>query len=904
MPFVCLIQEVFNLGMYLQGNGGIVMKTMKTDMYNKVTRMSESEVLNYFNSTRTGLTEKQVLASRKKYGSNKIIKTKKENMIIKTIKEFMNPFVLVLLALGIISFGTDYLFTEDKDLMTVFIIGIMIIISGTLNVLQTLKVTNEMNKLHSLVKMKAMLVRDKEEPKDTDMEELVVGDIIKLSAGDMILADARVLESKDLFISQASLTGESKTIEKVPSVYQKKDNRSMFDYKNLLFTGSNVISGSATAVVINVGEKTTYGNITSNLVQKKPQTSFEKGISEISLLLIRFMIVMVVLVLAINAYNKQDYLEATLFALSVAVGLTPEMLPMIVSTNMAKGASKISKQGSIIKNLNTVQNFGAIDVLCTDKTGTLTMDHVVLEYHRNVNDETSKQVLEDAFLNSHFQTGLKNLLDEAIVEACKKSLKIRIRDYQKIDEIPFDFKRRKMSVIIKNRQNRIKLITKGAIEEILDISTHAEVNGKVVKLNKEIKDRVLESVDKLNEDGFRVVGLATKDKLKKKEQFSVKDEEDMTLIGYLAFLDPPKKSAMEAIKTLNDNSVTVKVFTGDNERVTKAVCEKVGIDSDKVIYGQDTEKLNDKAVYKILKDNNIFVKLSPHQKQRLVRILRKNGHVVGFLGDGINDALSLKEADVGISVDTAVDISKESADVILLKKDLMILERGIIEGRKVFVNTVKYVNFTISSNFGNALSVLLASIFLPFLPILPIQALLLNLIYDTSCLALPWDNVDPENLVKPLKWEAKNVSSFMRSFGIISSVFDIISFLVFYFIFIPNILGGTYHQLNADQQSAFQSLFHNGWFLVSLFTQTLVIQFLRTDKKPFIESMSAKVVMISAILALVIGTIIPFTAASRSFGFTRLPASFYPYFIVIIVGYIACVLVIKHHYLKKHHSLF
>lgn len=880
------------------------MKTMKTDIYHKVTRMSGKETLSFLGSTRSGLTPKQVIASRAKYGANKIIKQKKEPLIWTMIKEFLNPFVLVLFALGVISFGTDYLFSDEKNLMTVCIIGAMIIISGTLNVVQTLKVSNEMSKLNSLVRMKAMLKRDGVAAADTDMEELVVGDIIQLSAGDMILADARVLEAKDLFISQSSLTGESKTIEKEPTIWKRKENRSIFDYKNLLFTGSNVISGSATAVVISVGENTSYGSITCNLANKKPQTSFEKGISNISMLLIRFMIIMVVLVFAINAYNKHDYIQATLFALSVAVGLTPEMLPMIVSTNLAKGAAKISKQGSIIKSLNTVQNFGAIDVLCTDKTGTLTMDHVVLEYHRDINGESSNQVLEDAYLNSNFQTGLKNLLDEAVIDASEKHLKLNIKNFQKVDEIPFDFKRRKMSVIVKDKNDKVKLITKGAIEEILDISTHAELNGKKVKLSPAIKKNVLESVEKLNGDGFRVIGVATKQKLKSKKSFCVDDEKDMVLTGYLAFLDPPKKSAIEAIKTLNAHSVDVKVFTGDNERVTKAVCEKVGIASDQVIYGQETDKLSDKEVYKILKENNIFVKLSPNQKQRLVKILRKHGHVVGFLGDGINDALALKESDVGISVDTAVDISKESADVILLKKDLMILERGIIEGRKVFVNTVKYINFTISSNFGNALSTLIASIFLPFLPILPIQALLLNLIYDTSCLALPWDNVDEENLRAPLKWDAKHVGNFMKSFGVVSTVFDIISFLVLYFVFIPMVLGGTYHLLNGDQQSAFQSLFHNGWFLVSLFTQTLVIQFLRTDKKPFIQSMAAKVVMVAALLALVVGTIIPFTAASASFGFTRLPMSFYPYFIAILVGYIASVLVVKAVYLKRHKSLF
>lgn len=860
---------------------------------------TREELLQFFHSTDHGMEEEQVEQAREQYGENSISYGKKTPFIVEVLKAYITPFTLVLIALGVISFITEYVLAApgDKDLFGVAIIFTMVIVSGTMTLIQSVRSNQAAEKLKSLVKVTAAVKRNGKYT-EISMEEIVCGDLVRLSAGDMIPADMRLLSAKDLFISQAALTGESYPVEKQAHAYEDA-TLSETSYDNLAFMGSNVISGSAEGIIISVGNQTLFGHVAQTLSEKPIKSSFEIGIHKTSMLLIKFMALMAPTVIVINGFTKGDWLEAFLFGLSVAVGLTPEMLPMIVTTNLVKGASVMANKGTVIKNLNAIQNFGAIDVLCTDKTGTLTQDKIILEYHMDCEGKEDDRVLRHAYLNSYYQTGLKNLLDVAIIEEAKETLATDSINYRKVDEIPFDFERRRMSVVVEDVAGKTQMITKGAIEEMLSISSYIDLGGIVSPLTKELRESVLAKVKDLNEDGLRVIGVAQKTNPSVVGEFSVKDESEMVLIGYLAFLDPPKETTKQALKALKDHGVAVKVLTGDNELVTRSVCRQVGLEINELITGEKISEMNDRELAQVAEDHEVFVKLNPQQKARLTTALRQNGHTVGFLGDGINDAPAMKVADIGISVDTAVDIAKESADVILLEKDLTILEKGLLSGRETFGNIMKYIKTTASSNFGNMFSVLIASTFLPFLPMLPLQILFLNLIYDVSCISLPWDQMDKEYLTEPKKWKASSIGKFMVYFGPTSSIFDITIYLLMYFVICPAVVGGNFHSLDAKQQVVFIALFHAGWFVESLWTQTLVLHALRTPKIPFLQSNATFAMFIITTLGIVVGSILPFTGFGAELGLLPLPGTYWIWLIVTVLAYLALVTMVKKVYIKK-----
>lgn len=868
-------------------------------MYAAFAGKTKQELLNFFHSTDQGMKDEQIEESREKYGENSISYGKKTPFIVEALKAYITPFTLVLIALGVISFITEYVLAApgDKDLFGVIIIFTMVIVSGTMTLVQSVRSNQAAEKLKSLVKVTAAVKRNGDYT-EIPMEEIVCGDLVRLSAGDMIPADMRLLSAKDLFISQAALTGESYPVEKQAIVYDD-ETLSETSYENLAFMGSNVISGSAEGIIVSVGNETLFGHVAQTLSEKPIKSSFEIGIHKTSMLLIKFMALMAPTVIVINGLTKGDWLEAFLFGLSVAVGLTPEMLPMIVTTNLVKGASVMAKKGTVIKNLNAIQNFGAIDVLCTDKTGTLTQDKIILEYHMDCSGKEDDRVLRHTYLNSYYQTGLKNLLDVAIIDEAKQTLATDKINYRKVDEIPFDFERRRMSVVVEDTAGKTQMITKGAIEEMLSISNYIDIDGIVSPLTNEKRESVLAKVRDLNEDGLRVIGVAQKTNPSVVGEFSVKDESDMVLIGYLAFLDPPKETTKQALKALKDHGVAVKVLTGDNELVTRSVCRQVGLEINELITGEKISEMDDRELAQVAENHEVFVKLNPQQKARLTTALRQNGHTVGFLGDGINDAPAMKVADIGISVDTAVDIAKESADVILLEKDLTILERGLLSGRETFGNIMKYIKATASSNFGNMFSVLVASTFLPFLPMLPLQILFLNLIYDVSCISLPWDKMDKEYLHEPKKWEASSIGKFMVYFGPTSSIFDITTYLLMYFIICPAVVGGDFHTLDAQQKIVFIALFHAGWFVESLWSQTLVLHALRTPKIPFIQSNATFAMFTITTLGIVVGSILPFTGFGAELGLMPLPGTYWTWLVVTILAYLTLVTMVKKFYIKK-----
>ncbi|EMF0087022.1 magnesium-translocating P-type ATPase [Enterococcus hirae] len=868
-------------------------------MYAAFAGKTKQELLNFFHSTDQGMKDEQIEESREKYGENSISYGKKTPFIVEALKAYITPFTLVLIALGVISFITEYVLAApgDKDLFGVIIIFTMVIVSGTMTLVQSVRSNQAAEKLKSLVKVTAAVKRNGDYT-EIPMEEIVCGDLVRLSAGDMIPADMRLLSAKDLFISQAALTGESYPVEKQAIVYDD-ETLSETSYENLAFMGSNVISGSAEGIIVSVGNETLFGHVAQTLSEKPIKSNFEIGIHKTSMLLIKFMALMAPTVIVINGLTKGDWLEAFLFGLSVAVGLTPEMLPMIVTTNLVKGASVMAKKGTVIKNLNAIQNFGAIDVLCTDKTGTLTQDKIILEYHMDCSGKEDDRVLRHAYLNSYYQTGLKNLLDVAIIDEAKQTLATDKINYRKVDEIPFDFERRRMSVVVEDTAGKTQMITKGAIEEMLSISNYIDIDGIVSPLTNEKRESVLAKVRDLNEDGLRVIGVAQKTNPSVVGEFSVKDESDMVLIGYLAFLDPPKETTKQALKALKDHGVAVKVLTGDNELVTRSVCRQVGLEINELITGEKISEMDDRELAQVAENHEVFVKLNPQQKARLTTALRQNGHTVGFLGDGINDAPAMKVADIGISVDTAVDIAKESADVILLEKDLTILERGLLSGRETFGNIMKYIKATASSNFGNMFSVLVASTFLPFLPMLPLQILFLNLIYDVSCISLPWDKMDKEYLHEPKKWEASSIGKFMVYFGPTSSIFDITTYLLMYFIICPAVVGGDFHTLDAQQKIVFIALFHAGWFVESLWSQTLVLHALRTPKIPFIQSNATFAMFTITTLGIVVGSILPFTGFGAELGLMPLPGTYWTWLVVTILAYLTLVTMVKKFYIKK-----
>lgn len=869
------------------------------------SKQDEMGILKKYNTSYSGYEESKVELMREKYGKNEITHQKGDSLLKRLVEAFINPFTIILLALAIISFITDIVIVgpSEKDATSVIIVTSMVLVSGILRFVQETKSNKAAEKLSEMVKTTISVERKGVGAKEIPINEIVVGDIIHLAAGDMIPADVRILKAKDLFVSQSSLTGESEPIEKVDTIIIG-DSKNPIELNNLAFMGSNVISGSAIAIVINVGDDTIFGSMAKQLVGKKVTTSFEKGVNSVSWVLIRFMLVMVPFVLFMNGFTKGNWMEAFLFALSVAVGLTPEMLPMIVSANLAKGAVSMSKKKVIVKDLNAIQNLGAMDVLCTDKTGTLTQDEVVLEYSLDIHGKEDNRVLRHAFLNSYHQTGLKNLMDIAIVNHANEKDMIELwHDYKKVDEIPFDFSRRRMSVVVEDKAGKTQLITKGAIEEMLSVCSHVEYKGKIETITEEIKKEILDTVSSYNSQGMRILGIAQKNNPSSVGELSVKDESDMVLIGYLAFLDPPKKSTANATRALEDFGVNVKILTGDNDAVTSSVCKQVGIKVNNLLLGSDIEEMDDELLSEVVEETNVFAKLSPNQKTRVVSALRNNGHTVGFMGDGINDAAAMTESDVGISVDTAVDIAKESANIILLEKDLMVLEDGVVEGRKIYANIIKYIKMTASSNFGNMFSVLVASIFLPFLPMLPIQLLILNLIYDISCITIPWDNVDEDYLKLPRKWDASSISKFMFWIGPTSSVFDIATYILMYFFICPLVFGGQYYTLNEVQQLGFMGLFHAGWFVESLWSQTLVIHMIRTPDIPFIQSRASWQLTTLTTLGIAVGTIIPYTAFGKALDMVAMPAIYFPCLIVIIILYMILATILKKAFIKRYGEL-
>ena len=849
-------------------------------------------VYSYLQTTRLGLTRAEVEDRQLTYGKNEVVHEQKKNPFIVFIKTFINPFIGVLTGLAVISLVIDVLMAEpgEQEWTGVVIIAVMVVCSAILRFWQEWKANEATDSLMKMVKNTCLVKRAGSGEDELDITELVPGDIVFLAAGDMIPADLRIIESKDLFISQASLTGESEPIEKFPEVKEKQYRKgSIVELDNICYMGSTVISGAAKGIVFETGNRTFLGTIARNLTGHRATTAFDKGISKVSLLLIRFMLVMVPFVFFINGFTKGDWFEAFIFAISVAVGLTPEMLPMIVTANLSKGALSMSKKKTIVKNLNAIQNFGAMNILCTDKTGTLTCDKIVLEKYINAdgsNDE-SKRILRHAYFNSYFQTGLKNLMDKAILSHVKELKLEHLKDaYTKVDEIPFDFIRRRMSVVIEDKQGKRQIITKGAVEEMLSICSHTEFNGEVQSLTDELKVKAQKISEEMNQKGMRVLAVAQKSYIEKVGNFSVSDEKEMVLIGFLAFLDPPKPSAAEAIKQLHEYGVEVKILSGDNDIVVKAIGRQVGIDTSYSLTGPDIENMDEAILKERVKTTTCFSKLTPLQKTQIISILQEQENTVGFLGDGINDAAALRQSDIGISVDSAVDIAKESADIILLEKDLMVLEDGVLEGRKTFGNINKYIKMTASSNFGNMFSVMFASAFLPFLPMMPIHLLIQNLLYDISQTTIPFDRMDPEFLRKPHRWDASDLKRFMIYIGPISSIFDIVTYLVMWHVF----------GCNSPEH---QSLFQSGWFIEGLLSQTLIVHMIRTRKIPFIQSRATWPVIGMTTLVMVIGIVIPFTSFGASIGLQALPLSYFPWLVGILLSYCVLTQLVKNWYIRK-----
>ncbi|WP_392420970.1 magnesium-translocating P-type ATPase [Edwardsiella piscicida] len=869
-------------------------------------RVSLDATLANLSANTLGLEEDDARERLQLHGPNQVAHEKAPPALIQFFMAFNNPFIYVLIALALISFFTDYWLPlrhgEPTDLTGVIIILVMVSLSGLLRFWQEFRTNKAAEALKSMVRTTATVLRRahpfaQSECHEIPMQQLVPGDIILLSAGDMVPADVKLIESRDLFISQAVLTGESLPIEKydvTASVREKSSDPcsaegSLLELANVCLMGTNVSSGTARAVVVATGNRTYFGSLAKSIVGTRSQTAFDRGVNSVSWLLIRFMLVMVPIVLLINGVTKGDWTDAALFALAVAVGLTPEMLPMIVSSNLAKGAIAMSRRKVVVKRLNAIQNFGAMDVLCTDKTGTLTQDRIILEHYLDTQGVENPRVLQLAWLNSYHQSGMKNLMDKAVIRCGQDKPAIEaMAGYSKIDELPFDFSRRRLSIVVSDEQQHHTLICKGAVEEMLAIASHIEEHGQVQPLDEARRAALQSLAEGYNRQGFRVLMLGTRDLGHDGCAFplSIADERDLTLCGLLTFLDPPKESAATALDALRENGVVVKVLTGDNPTVTGKICQEVGLMPGEILLGSDIDRMDDQQLAQEAEQRTVFAKLSPLQKSRVLKALQNNGHTVGFLGDGINDAPALRDADVGISVDTGTDIAKESADIILLEKDLMVLEQGVITGRETFGNIIKYLNMTASSNFGNVFSVLVASAFIPFLPMLAIQLLLQNLLYDLSQMSLPWDRMDKEFLRKPRKWDAKNIGRFMLWIGPTSSLFDIATYALMWYVFSANSI-------------AHESLFQSGWFIEGLLSQTLVVHMLRTQKIPFIQSCAALPVMLTTGIIIALGIYIPFSPLGHFIGLQPLPLAYFPWLVAILLSYCVLTQLMKRFYIHR-----
>jgi P-type Mg2+ transporter len=828
-----------------------------------------------------GLSQTEAAARLDKFGLNLVTRERKATIFQELWGRARNPLNALLLTLAIVSYFLG-------DVRAAIVIAGMVALAITTAFIQEHRSNEAAAKLRAMVHTTASVRRTPGLSSDPfaeiSMEQLVPGDVVRLSAGDMIPADLRLLEAKDLFINQSTLTGEAMPAEKYAHA-SDQDCNNPFDLPNLCFMGANVVSGYATGVILRTGPSTFFGQLAHELAGRHVPTAFDEGINKFTWLMIWFIVVMVPTVFLINGLTKHDWLQALLFAVAVAVGLTPEMLPMIVTVNLAKGAMAMSRKKVIVKRLNAIQNLGAMDVLCTDKTGTLTQDRIILKRHLDIRGEESEQVLQYAFLNSHFQSGLRNLLDNAVLAHVELHKVLGIdTGYSKLDEIPFDFSRRRLSVVVARQDGKHILICKGAVEEIFAVCTNYVIGAETGRLDASHFEAAKKMTVDLNSDGFRVVAVAYKEMDPSKTTYSVKDEADLTLLGYIAFLDPPKESAREAIAVLARRGVRVKILTGDNEVITRKICHEVNIDVGEIMLGDKVAPMSDAELADVADRTTVFAKLTPEQKERVVRALHAKGHVVGFLGDGINDSPALKVADVGISVDTAVDIAKESADIILLEKSLLVLQEGVVEGRRIFANITKYIRMGASSNFGNMFSVLGASILLPFLPMTAIQVLTNNLLYDFSQTTIPTDNVDEELLASPRRWDIGNVFKFMVFIGPISSIFDYATYGMMLFVF------GAWTN---------PSLFQTGWFVESLLTQTLIIHIIRTAKIPFIESRASAALIATTIVICAVGIMLPFTWAGSALGFTPLPWLYWPLVAAMLLSYAILTHVVKVWFVRR-----
>ena len=850
----------------------------------KYGKMDNEEILKKFKTSYEGLSCVEIEEKQDEYGKN-ILDFKNNNTVFNRLKEaFINPFNIVLILVAIITFFTDVIIATNKDYLTFILIVSTVFISAMISFFQQTNSDKAAQKLKKMISNKIDIIRDGN-AEVVDVEEIVPGDIVKLSSGDMIPGDVKFLETKDLFIDQASLTGESNPVEKFSVL--KDSNAELTDISNIGFMGTNVVSGTALSIIVGTGNKTYFGSMTKSLYSVNEKNSFEKGVDSVSKLLIKFMVVMVPIILSINLYTKGNWWESLIFAITIAVGLTPEMLPVIMTSTLAKGAVDMSKKKTIVKRLSSIQTFGEMNILCTDKTGTLTEDEIVLEKYMDVEGNESKRVLKHAFLNSYFQTGLKNLIDVAIISrAEKENMSILKETYIREDEIPFDFSRRRMSVVLRDKNDKRQLITKGAVDEIMSICSYIDMNGEVIELTQELKEKTYKVYEKNNHEGLRIVAVAQKNNIHGIEAFGVDDEQNMVLIGFVGFLDPPKESAKQAINALKKHGVDTVVLTGDSEGVAVNVCKKVGISTENCLTGKDIEYMTDNELKEKAKRCHLYSKLSPLQKQRIVRIYQEQGNTVGYMGDGINDSPPLKQADVGISVDTAVDIAKETVDIILLEKDLNVLEQGVIIGRKTFTNILKYLKMATSGNFGNMLSIIIASIFLPFLPMLPIHILIQNLLNDFAQIGMPFDNVDSEYLQRPEKWNTKELEKYMFRFGIISTFLDVLCFIILWFVM----------KFNTIEKAV---LFQTGWFAFGIISQTLIIHLMRTPNIPFVTSKPSKQLVISTLLITILTLIISFTDISVMFDLSKLPPQYGIAIFCLMIIYAIIIQIYKKIYLKN-----
>ena len=853
-------------------------------LYGEDCLLSKDDFIKKHNLNVNGLSSSEALENNRKYGLNEIKQSKSKKWYNYFFDSLLSPFNIILLGIVLLLCYTDIYLPETPSYANIIVILILITASTLLDFFEEYRSNKAAENLKELVATTCTVIRDGKEI-EISMKNVTLNDIVLLSAGSMIPADLRVLDSKDLYVGQSSLTGESDAIKKSSETeITNNEIDTISELDTICFMGTNVISGSAKACVIKIGDSTYFGKIAHTITSGKPKTAFQKGIENISKLLIRFMLIMIPIVFLLN-FQKHDNITAFTFAVAIAITITPLLLPVILSSCLSKGAVRMSKKKTIVKKLDAIQNFGAMNILCTDKTGTLTEDKIVLEKYLDINGDEDLRVLKHAFLNSYFQTGLKGNIDEAVI---KRGLEHNMSEissqYIKVDEIPFDFSRRRLSVVVQDKSNKKQLITKGAVEEILNICTMVDYRGTVSPLTKEIKENITKITKQLNRDGLRVVAVCQKNDITNVSDFDVKDEKNMVLLGFIGFLDPPKESAKESILKMNSAGIRVIVLTGDNAEVTKSVCDRVGIKSRKIILGSQIDKLSDLGVSRLLKKNNIFAKLSPIQKARIVRLLKEAGNVVGYMGDGINDSPSLTNSDVGISVDTAVDIAKESADIILLEKDLNVLLDGVTEGRKTFANLMKYIKMATSFNFGEVLSVIVASVALPFLPETPIQLLVESLLYDFGQMTLPFDNVDNDIIKKPKTFSIKSLKNFMLFMGPLSSIFDLVVFASLWFIF------------GIREAATFQTV----WFSYSIVSNLVGMHIIRTSKIPFIQSNAHKMVYFSSILLIIIGLIVPFTTLGSIIGLV--PIAFKYIVMIFVITFFYCILALfaKKIYIRKY----